>query len=69
MAIRDEDVGWKPRSQNAKSREALAPKSGRNPMWKQTGMMTSTLILWRNWRVKDYDFQKIMVDTPASLIF
>ena len=26
MAIRDEDVGWKPRSQNAESREALAPK-------------------------------------------
>ena len=66
MAIRDEDVGWKPRSQNAESREALAPKveeihaetKETNGFLKWTyGMMTLILILWRNWRFKDYDFE------------
>lgn len=38
MAIRDEDVGWKPRSQNAESREALAPKGGRNPCGNKISM-------------------------------
>jgi len=44
MAIRDEDVGWKPRSQNAESREALA--SGRNPCGSKRNKRISEMNIW-----------------------
>ena len=46
MAIRDEDVGWKPRSQNAESREALAPKGGRNPCGNKINKQVSEMNIW-----------------------